>query len=355
MLPKMWFRASKKAWYLQVGRNEQIRLGKTKDEAERRYRQWLLEEGGQMPADARGKLTIAEIAQEFLDHSKRHNGPKTYRFYCYFVVPFAEKFGAASAAEFIPRTFNKWLDDHEGWKGSRRCAIVSVKRMFNWAVDEKLLRENPLKLRLVDRIKVNDRYGPGDLVPAGDEMKVAVRVLGPSWVDADRVELFANGIKIRESAIRGEMKPGVKWEGVWKLPKFRRDAHLVAVATGPGVRALYWPISKPYQPTSPVVERRVIGITGAVWIDGDGDGKKSCAYDDARRLFDASWPRQSDLIGKLADCDEAISRQVASLLQSKGVSPIDPNVMDMARKAGPHVERGFQAVALAWRENRAGK
>jgi integrase len=145
MLPKPWYRASKKAWYLQVGRGQQLCLGKTKDDADRRYRQWLLEEGGQMPADSRRKLTIGEIGQEFLDHSKRHNDPKTYQFYCFFVVLFVERFGSASATEFIPRTFNKWLDEQTGWKGSRRCAIIAIKRMFNWAVDEKLLAVNPLK------------------------------------------------------------------------------------------------------------------------------------------------------------------------------------------------------------------
>jgi len=41
---------------------------------------------------------------------------------------------------------------------------------------------------LLADITVNDRYGPGDLVPAG-EARVAVRVLGPGWVTADKVEL----------------------------------------------------------------------------------------------------------------------------------------------------------------------
>jgi integrase len=37
------------------------------------------------------------------------------------------------------------LDGHPGWKGSRRNAIVAVKRMYNWCVDQKLLAENPIK------------------------------------------------------------------------------------------------------------------------------------------------------------------------------------------------------------------
>ncbi|HYV39192.1 MAG TPA: site-specific integrase [Gemmataceae bacterium] len=145
MLPKPWYRKSKKAWYLQVGRNEQKCLGKTKAEADTAYRTWLIEEGGSMPQGQQARLTIAEIGQDFLDHSKRHNDPKTYQFYCYFLVPFIERFGAVIAKDLLPRSFTKWLDEHEGWKGTRRNAIGSVKRLFNWAVDEKLLLANPLK------------------------------------------------------------------------------------------------------------------------------------------------------------------------------------------------------------------
>lgn len=145
LLPKPWFRKSKKAWYLQVARGEQLCLGKTKADADRRYRQWLLENAGALPRTDQNKLTVAEIGQEFLDHSQKHNDPRTYDFYRYFIVPFVERFGEAVAFEFLPRSFNKWLDEHKGWKGSRRCAIIAVKRMFNWAVTEKILAHNPLK------------------------------------------------------------------------------------------------------------------------------------------------------------------------------------------------------------------
>src|SRR5262249_15164060 len=147
---------------------------------------------------------------------------------------------------------------------------------------------------LLAEITVNDRYGPGDLVPAKGEVKVAVRVLGPGWATADRVELFANGVKVREAQIKDRNRDGVKWSGEWALPRPRHDVHLVAVATGPAVTSLHWPIAKPYQPTSPVVESRVIGLTGAVWVDGDGDGKRTSARDYARKLMgeaNADWPK----------------------------------------------------------------
>ena len=199
---------------------------------------------------------------------------------------------------------------------------------------------------LLAEITVNGKYGPGDLVPASDEVKVAVRVLGPDWVKADKVELYANGRKIREARIAPEDgKPGVKWAGAWTLPRFRHDVHLVAIASGPGVTELYWPIARPYQPTSPKVQRRVIGATGAVWIDADGDGQRTSAFIYAQRLLKTHGPQK--VIAALADHDEAVAVQTASLLNAQGIK-LD---LDAARKAGDHVERGFQAFAEAWRDS----
>jgi hypothetical protein len=207
-----------------------------------------------------------------------------------------------------------------------------------------------VSLGLLTDITVNDKYGPGDLAPASDRVKVRVRVWGPSWTTAEAVELFANGRKIQEAKIADGKKPGLKWESTWDLPRFPYDVHLVAIATGPGVKALYWPIAKPYQPTSPQVLTRVIGSTGAVWIDGDGDGKRSSAHDYAARLmkeFDGDVPK---IVPALAEYDEAVAAQAAGLLQARGVNIGSAEIRDSAQKAGPHVRRGFDTFFAAWRE-----
>jgi integrase len=144
-MPKIWYRKSKKAYYLQIDRHTQKRLGKTRSEADAAYREWLIEQGTSLPEKEQKRLTIQEVADEFLAHARAHTKPKSHAFYSYFVEPFLERFGAALAAGFSPLAFTKWLDEHEGWKGSRRNAIIAVKRMFNWAVKEaKLLKESPL-------------------------------------------------------------------------------------------------------------------------------------------------------------------------------------------------------------------
>jgi hypothetical protein len=203
---------------------------------------------------------------------------------------------------------------------------------------------------LLTQITVNGKYGPGDLAPASGEVRVEVRVLGPGWVTADRVELYANGVKVRVARIEDGKRAGVKWEGEWTLPRFGHDVHLVAVASGPGVRELYWPIARPYQPTSPEVVRRVIGCTGAVWLDADGDGKRTSAWAYAARLSHEAGGEWSKLVKALGGYDEAVAAQAAGLLQGRGVSAQDDEVRAAARRAGPQVERGFEAYAAAWRE-----
>jgi hypothetical protein len=125
---------------------------------------------------------------------------------------------------------------------------------------------------LLTKIVVNGSYGPGDVVPPSKETVAEITVTGPSWVTADRVMLFVNGELVREENI-SESTEVIKWTGRWKIDSITRDSFIVAIAVGPGDGMPFWPIEKPYQPSSPDWTPRVIGATAAVWVDGDGDGR----------------------------------------------------------------------------------
>src|SRR5690606_2704261 len=117
------------------------------------------------------------------------------------------------------------------------------------------------------------------------------RVLGPSWTQAERVLLYANGTVVREFDVSheaGSRSPGVKWEQTWTLTRPVHDVHLVVIALGPGVEQSFWKTAKPYQPMSPVWKPYVIGCSGAVWIDADGDGRATPAREYADDAVDAS-------------------------------------------------------------------
>ena len=212
-----------------------------------------------------------------------------------------------------------------------------------------------VSLGLLCEITVNGEYGPGDLVPASDEVEVAVRVLGPSWTNTTHVALFANGVKIREAniaeAARGSGDAGVKWSGKWRLPKFKHDAHLAAVATGPGVKELFWPIPRPYQPSSPVWQPYVVGSTGAVWIDADGSGQFTSAFEYATRLVEDSGADFAKLLSRLADYDEAVATQAGRIVHVRKLSTPADLLEAASRTNVASIRNAFQAYVEAWKES----
>lgn len=199
-------------------------------------------------------------------------------------------------------------------------------------------------LGLLAWMTVGGRNGPGDLVAGRGDLDVEVSVLGPSWVQAEKLALFANGVKIREERLRGA-QGGEKARIRWRLPRSPYDFYLVAIASGPGVRDLAWPLSRPYQPERPVWEPRVIGATNPIRVDGDGDGAWTSPRAQAARIVESHLDDPEALVDALAARDEAIAAQAASLLQARGK---DVRVEPYASAPGA-VGRGFAAFASAIR------
>jgi len=247
-----------------------------------------------------------------------------------------------------------------------------------------------VSLGLLAQMKVDREFGVGDLATGlGRRIRVEATVLGPSWVTADRVELYANGVKIREQKIdpvtdtlspsegqrdgvrgrvRGEksgkgasdlrktsaglaVRPadGIKTSVTWLIPRPRHDVHLVAIASGPGVRAPYWGIARPYQPSSRVWNPRVIGATNPIWIDADGDGKFSSARTYAQTLVRRHGTGARGLLRALAPYDEAVAAQAACLIQKAGADLHSSEFTRQLKAAPAPVRRGFEAFLQAER------
>jgi hypothetical protein len=145
------------------------------------------------------------------------------------------------------------------------------------ACDSLLAGRAIVSMGLLPQITVEDRFTVGDLATdLPEQVRVRVKVLGPSWVRGEKVELYANGEKIQEAAIPAERAaaPGEKADISWTIPRPKADTHLVVIASGPAVTAPFWAMSRPYQPSSPKWTGRSLGFTNPVWLDGDGDGKR---------------------------------------------------------------------------------
>jgi hypothetical protein len=228
------------------------------------------------------------------------------------------------------RTYVRAQDDDPG-----RIDVAEAVRSFH---DGRVA----VSFGLLAEIQVDGRYGPGDLAPVSESFDVHVRVLGPSWLEADALVLYANGQRIREAAIEPGTQAGVKWQGSWTIPRPHHDLFLVAIASGPGDGPVFWPIAKPYQPTSPEWHPRVIGATGAVWIDADGDGAWTPARGYAKRLVLESGSALEVLLRLLRPYDEAVALQAAALLYEQGQLRPGMDVTPALAGASSATRRGFE-------------
>lgn len=205
-----------------------------------------------------------------------------------------------------------------------------------------------VSLGLFTSIRVDGRYTVGDLVPAsGEDVQVRVRVQGPRWVEADRVELFLNGEKVMSRLLPPGRRAVVKADVTCTLPRPRHDAWLVAIASGPGITAPYWPLSRPYQPTRADWEPRVVGSTNPVRIDGDGDGRYSSPREYARAAVAGSAGSPERLAQRLAAFDSAVAVQAASLCRAEGMDLAAPAFRRALDRAAPQVRHGFAAYQNA--------
>jgi len=203
-----------------------------------------------------------------------------------------------------------------------------------------------VSLGLLTQMTVEDRFEVGDLaIGLGELMRVTVTVLGPSWTQADWLELYANGVRIRDQQIDAPVSPIEKTRVTWLIPKPAYDVHLVAIASGPSVTAPYGSVPKPYQPTSRSWAPRVLGATNPIWIDGDGDGKYTAPRAYAKEIVRLAGADPGKLIAELAKYDEAVATQAASLCQAAGRDVRSAEFAEPLKTALRHVQRGFAAYA----------
>ena len=89
-----------------------------------------------------------------------------------------------------------------------------------------------------------------------------VDVQAPSWIKANRIQIFANGKEVIDESI----EPASKIQQRFNLPVANKRTFYVAVARGPGITGLYWPAARPYQNTGPNFVPYVLGSSAVIWI-----------------------------------------------------------------------------------------
>lgn len=176
-----------------------------------------------------------------------------------------------------------------------------------------------VSLGLFADMDVAQKFHLGDLATnLTDEFIVTVHADSPSWTWVQKVELYANGVKIRETDY---VQPRVRLRrsSGFVLNRPFHDVYLVGIATGPGVTAPFAETPRPYQPTSKTFTPKVLASTNPIWIDGDGDGKYTSPRGYAEQLVKDYGMNMERLLPALAPYDEAIVVQTLDICRERGV------------------------------------
>lgn len=168
-----------------------------------------------------------------------------------------------------------------------------------------------------------------------------VTVLGPSWATADRIVVFSNGTPVWERKLNSQ-RPGVKFSETVTIPLPRNDTSLIAVATGPAVLQPFWEVRKPYQPTSDQWNPMILGVSQAIWIDTDGNGRTEAPRVLATRLLKEHGANMDKLTAALERFDSAVAMHALDLLRIDGTDISSTSVQQKFTQSGEQMRAAYQ-------------
>jgi integrase len=142
---KPWFWTARDTWCVWIdGVQTPLARGRdNKPAAEREYHRLMAER--HVP-DEESKGTTGCLAAEYLAWLKKHREAQTYDQVRHFLRSFL---GYKRVRETPPHRITielveSWVEENPSWKRSRRHALRSLLRMFNWAVKRRKLQRNPI-------------------------------------------------------------------------------------------------------------------------------------------------------------------------------------------------------------------
>lgn len=140
---KPWFRRQT-GWWMCTFHGKKRKLARgiaNRKLAKQRFHQLMALEPQSFADDA----SVGMICRAFLRWSKRHHAADTYRNHKFYVGGFRKRYGRMPVSRLTKNKVTTWVDTHNWNDTSQYNARRSVFRAFNWAVEEDLLAENPLK------------------------------------------------------------------------------------------------------------------------------------------------------------------------------------------------------------------
>lgn len=143
--PKPFFRTQTKSWYCSID-GRQIRLGKSKKEAETKFHE-LMSNRESISSEV---TSLYDLSQLYLDWVRDNRKKTTYDKHLHYLKSFIASVGKQLKVGKTKRHhITKWVGANAQWSdNTANDAISIVQRMLNWSVEEGYFTFNPLsKLR----------------------------------------------------------------------------------------------------------------------------------------------------------------------------------------------------------------
>jgi integrase len=141
---------------------------------------------------------VASICDAFLVWCERHQAAETYRGYSFYIQSFCEACGYLLVADLRPYHVTNWMDGKSWGPTSQFNAVRTAQRVFNWAVEQKLLSQNPIKGMKRPRPASRDSY------VSDEEFRALRRAASPPF----RLFLFA----LRQTGARPSEVRELTWD-----------------------------------------------------------------------------------------------------------------------------------------------
>lgn len=138
--PKPWYWEARGAYYATIG-GVRHRLGTSKREATIALKGPI--DTKPRRVDAR---SLAGVLDAFLEWTKEHRAPKTYRGYKDFCQSFLDYVGLIAVSDVTPEQVTLWTQAKKTWgTTTKRDAVIAIQRALNWGVNNLGLEQNPIK------------------------------------------------------------------------------------------------------------------------------------------------------------------------------------------------------------------
>lgn len=97
------------------------------------------------PPDPRDLRTVAEIIDNYLLLATEEMAPRSRENTAHILTRFRDYLGSRLVKDCLPFDLQKWIVDNSQWKSghTRRRINGTINRVFNWARQMRLVRDNP--------------------------------------------------------------------------------------------------------------------------------------------------------------------------------------------------------------------